>query len=107
MGSDAVVRVKDRLRAAWKFCLSLLNSDCEFSDYPAVIREHEVDPGYAGTRLKQHRYIASIVNWWVVTGGGDTAREALQELEKAFAVVEAERAKAKHRDALRESEVSE
>jgi hypothetical protein len=37
------------------------------------------------------------VNWWVVTGGGDTQREALQELEKAFAAVKGVRAKAKQR----------
>ena len=97
MGPDAGVRVKDRLHAAWKLCLSLLKSDWELSDYPVVIREHEVDPSYAGTRLKQHRYTASVVNWWVVTGGGDTEREALQELEKAFATVKGERAKAKQR----------
>jgi hypothetical protein len=97
MGSEAGVRVKDRLRAAWKFCLSLLKSDWEISDYPVVIREHEVDPSYVGTRLKQHRYSASVVNWWVVTGGGDTAREAFQELEKAFAVIKGERSKKQQR----------
>jgi hypothetical protein len=33
------------------------------------------------------------VNWWVVSGGGNTKLEALQELEKSFATVKAERAK--------------
>jgi hypothetical protein len=57
------------------------------------VREHEIDPTYVGTRLKQHRYTAQIVNWWVISGGGDTKIEALQELDKSFAIVKAEKAK--------------
>lgn len=91
------IRASNQLRAAWKFCLSLFKSDWEFCDYPVVIRRQEVDPNYAGTRLKEHRCTASIVNWWVISGGGDTRQEALQELEKAFARVKSERAKAKQR----------
>jgi hypothetical protein len=97
MDSNPIVEVRNRLRAAWKLSLSLLKRDWELPDYPIVIREHEVDPSYAGTRLKQHRYTASIVNWWVVSGGGDTEREAVKELERAFAVVKGERAKARQR----------
>jgi predicted RNase H-like HicB family nuclease len=63
------------------------------SDYPIVIRENEIDPSYVGTRLRQHRYFAQIVNWWVVSGVGDTRAEALQELEKMFANMKAARAK--------------
>jgi hypothetical protein len=96
-GKPKTIRVTDRLRAAWKFFLSLFKSDWEFSDYPVVMREHEIDPSYAGTRLKQQRHTASIVNWWVVTGGGDTAGEASRELEKAFVRLRDERAKAKQR----------
>ena len=97
MGSALSVEVTNRLRAAWKLSLSLFKSDWELPDYPVTTREHEVDPNYSGTRLQQHRYTASIVNWWVVTGGGDTREEALQELEKAFAAVKVERAKSNQR----------
>jgi hypothetical protein len=97
MASNLIDEVKNRLRATWKLSLSLLKRDWELPDYPVVRREHELDPNYAGARLKQHRYSASIVNWWVLTGGGDTEREALQELEKAFIRVKSERAKAKQR----------
>src|SRR5207244_3268139 len=97
MSFNLVIEARNRLRAAWKLSLSLFKRDWELADYPVVIREHEVDPSYAGTRLKQHRYSASIVNWWVVTGGGDTKREALQELERAFARIRGERAKTKGR----------
>jgi hypothetical protein len=97
MDSNFVVEVRNRLRATWKLSLSVFKRDWELRDYPVTIREHEVDPNYSGTRLKQHHYTASIINWWVVTGGGDTRGEALQELEKAFAAVRGERAKTKQR----------
>jgi len=85
-------RARNEVRAAWKWCLSLTKRDWELSDYPIAIREQEIDPSYAGTRMTQHRYSASIVNWWVLRGGGDTKREALQALEKAFAATKAEKA---------------
>ncbi len=86
--------MRDQIHAAWRFFLSVFKHNWELSDYPVVIREHEVDPTLAGTRLKQHRYTASIVNWWVITGGGETEREALQELEKSLANARVERARA-------------
>ena len=33
------------------------------------------------------------MNWWVISGGGDTKTEALQKLQKMFATVKAEKAK--------------
>jgi len=97
MGSDLGVKVTNRIRAAWKLCVSVFKSDWELSDYPVAIREHQIDPNYSGTRLKQHRYTASIVNWEVIIGGGDTRGEALQELKKTFAAVKGERAKTRQR----------
>lgn len=96
MGSNFVVEVKNPLRAAWKLSVSVFESDWELRDYPVVMRKHEVDPSYSSTRLKRHRYTASIVNWWVA-GGGDTRREAFQELEESFVAVKNERAMTKER----------
>jgi len=62
-------------------------------DYPIAVRKHGVDASSVGTRLKEHKYTAQIVNWWVISGGGDTKAEALQELRKRFATMKAERAK--------------
>jgi hypothetical protein len=73
---------------------SLLKRDWELSDYPLALREHEINPDYAGTRVKQHRYSVAIVNWWVMSGGGDTKREAMEELEKRFAAERSKRGKA-------------
>ena len=88
-----VVTLKNKIRAWWKWFLSLFKHDWKLSDYPISVREHEIDPSYVGTRLKQQRYTAQIVNWWVISGGGDTKIEALQELQKSFARVKAEKVK--------------
>jgi hypothetical protein len=93
MDFSFVVTVKNKIRGWWKWFLSLLKSDWKLSDYPITVREHEIDPRYAATRLKQHRYTAQIVNWWVISGGGDTKIEPLEELQKSFATVKAEKAK--------------
>jgi hypothetical protein len=93
MDFSFVVTVKNRSRAWWKWFLSLFKRDWNLSDYPISVREHEIDPSYVGTRLKQHRYTSQIVNWWVISGGGDTRTEALQELQKNFAIVKTEKAK--------------
>ncbi len=84
---------QNQIRAAWKWSLSLLKRGWALSDYPISIREQAIDPAYAGTRLKQHRYSATIVNWWVLSGSGNTKGEALEELQKRFAAENATRAK--------------
>ena len=87
--------MKNQFYAAWKWLLSLLKRDWELSDYPVLVRSHEGDPNDARTRLKQHRYSAALINWWSMSGGGETKREALQELETNFSTTKRERAKAK------------
>jgi hypothetical protein len=90
MAPALTIRVKNQLRAAWKFCLSLRKHDWELEDYPVVIHEQKIDPNYSGTRFKQCRYAASVVNWGLA-GAGDTEREALQKLEKGFTDAKMER----------------
>ena len=84
-------RVKNQLISAWKLCLSVRKRDWELDDYPVVIREQEANPAYDGTRLKQYRYVASIVKWGLV-GLGDSEKESLQKLQSSFATAKAERA---------------
>src|ERR1039457_5820223 len=87
------IGLKNKFRARWKWFLSLLKRDWKLSDYPIFVREHQIDTIHVGTRLKQHRYTAQIVNCWVISGGGNTNLEALQELQKRCATVKAEKAK--------------
>jgi len=95
MRSDLCVRVRNQVCAVWKWFLSLFKQNWELSDYPLAVRELEIDPSYVGTRLKQHRYSVSIVNWWVMSGGGETEREAREDLEKRFAAAKIEKLEAK------------
>jgi len=88
-----MTKAEQHLRAWCKCFLSIFTRDWDLSDYPITVRRHETDPDYVGTRLKQHRYSAQIVNWWVVSGNGDTEEEALKDLEKRFSATKAERAK--------------
>jgi hypothetical protein len=82
--------MKNQLHALRKLCLSVRKRDWELSDYPVVVREQEVDPNYSGKRLKQYRYIASIVNW-APAGAGETEQEAIQALDTSLASAKAER----------------
>lgn len=95
MAQNIFVQLKNQLYAAWKFCLAGRTADWKLNDYPVVTREHKIDPEYTGTRYKQHRYSATVVNWWTLSGSGDTMAEALQDLEKWFATQKQEKAKSR------------
>jgi len=86
-------KANQKIRAWWKYLLSFFKQDWDLSDYPITAREHEIDPNYVGTRLQQHKYSAQIVNWWVMSGGGDTKDEAFRDLQKHFLSTKAERVK--------------
>ena len=55
------------------------------SDYPVVIRQQKtvlnlgLEPPF-----KHQRYLARVVNWWVLNGGGNTPKEAIGELDVHF-----------------------
>ena len=88
-----MTKAEQHIRAWWKCFLSLFKHDWSLSDYPILVRTQEINPDNVGTRLKQHRFSAQIVNWWVVSGTGDTEEEALQDLQRSFSTTKAERAK--------------
>jgi hypothetical protein len=78
--------VKEKLLAGWKLCLSFTKRYWEVADYPVVIREQRVEPESERppSRGVQQRYLARIVNWWVMTGGGDTPEQAMADLVDQF-----------------------
>jgi len=76
--------LRETLAAAWKFCLSFRRSEWELNDYPVVVREQKTDQGYGASRFQQQRYLARVVKWWVLTGGGDTAQQVVRELTVQF-----------------------
>ena len=95
MRSHATTQLMNHVCATWKWYLSLFKSNWDFSDYPISVHKLQIDPSIVSGRLKQHRYAASIVNWWVINGVGDTKAEALQKLQENFTAVRIERAKSK------------
>jgi hypothetical protein len=84
------MHLNERFRAAWRFCLSFRKSEWELADYPVTIREQSLALD-SGVRFKSQRYVARVMKWWVVTGGGDTAREAMQDLAVHFDRMKADR----------------
>jgi hypothetical protein len=88
MAPNFSTRVKNQLRAVWKLFLSVRTRDWELDDYPVIIPEQEADPAYDGTRLKQYRYIASIVKWGLV-GLGDSEQESLERKRRSLVPVRA------------------
>lgn len=56
------------------------------ADYPVVVREQkfERDSEPSLSRDIQQRYAARIVNWWLMTGTGDTPEAAMNELRDLF-----------------------
>lgn len=73
---------KEKLLAGWKLCLSFTKRDWELADYPVAIREQRIERDYepSPSRGVPRRYAARIVNWWVMTGTGDTPGQAMEDL---------------------------
>jgi hypothetical protein len=73
------------LKAFLKRILSYRKRAWNIHDYPIRISEQkaEVDSGQAG-RLKLVRWSAQIINWWQMSGNGETREEALGNLDASF-----------------------
>lgn len=72
--------VNENIKAAWKFCLSFTKREWELWDYPLVIRKQEPPQEPNVSERGSPPYAARIVNWWVMTGLGNTPEEAMNEL---------------------------
>ena len=92
----ATMPLRDTLAAAWKYCLSFRKTTWELSDYPVVIREQrmDLDLGLDLLRFEQQRYLARVVKWWVLNGGGNTPKEAMQDLAVHFEEMRSDRERA-------------
>jgi hypothetical protein len=82
--TDMIDRFQNRSVAAWKWLLSFAKSEWSFKDYPVAIRKHKHDPGEAPSRLKPVAVSAAIVNWWTLSGSGDTREAAVSDLKQNF-----------------------
>ena len=75
----------DPLRAAWKFLLSFRHRSWSLNDYPVRLRKQARTPGQEIGRLRVPVWHAQIINWWGLSGFGDTQAEALEDLRARFA----------------------
>jgi hypothetical protein len=76
-------RVWNQVLAFWKWTVSFRKRDWELVDYPIEIRTQEPDTTQRPSRLQFHRFVASLVNWWM-SGTGNTQEEALSDLRRNF-----------------------
>ena len=68
----------ETLRVVWKYARSFLKRDWSADDYPVRVREQ---PAHA-PHEDVPRYAAQIINWWALTGLGETPEEALEDLAR-------------------------
>jgi hypothetical protein len=97
MSTRRLDAIKQRIAASWKFALSFRKHAWELRDFPiSIIRQRtDLDLGHHAPRYQRpHAYLARIVNWWVVTGSGDTPQEAIRDLEVQFDTIRTERQRA-------------
>lgn len=66
--------------------MSFRKHDWELGDCPVVVREQAIEDGSGPSHSQsvQPRYLARIVNWWVMTGGGETPTKAMADLVDQF-----------------------
>jgi len=85
MAFSVQMRLYPNLLAGWKFLLSFRKCDWLLEDYPIIVRrQHETNQqlGKPG-RFTLPAYYARIVNW-TLSGTGNTAADALEDLRESF-----------------------
>lgn len=81
--SDAI----DQLRALGRWLTSHRKRSWTLADYPIKVRSNPIIAELAN--VPAPKFVAQVVNWWTMSGVGDTPAEALADLARA---VEAHRA---------------
>lgn len=69
---------KLNIKAKVKLLMSYRKTSWELADYPILYKyQDESDEN-------SPKWVAQIINWWLVIGSGDTKAEAYESLEKCF-----------------------
>lgn len=76
--------VPRQIKAAWKFVASLLKCEWAIDDYPIWVRFQQASESDRSSRTKTYVWVASVINWPVMLGGGRTKLEALADIRKNF-----------------------
>lgn len=76
--------IKGFLKVQLKYIFSFLKHDWELEDYPIRITHHKVGDCKPGSRFVPIPWIALVINWPLMSGFGNTKKEALSELQNKF-----------------------
>jgi hypothetical protein len=72
-------------KAAWKRLVSTFKSNWTIEDYPLNVQSHRISAAASSAfRRKPFPWTARVINWPGMLGGGDTEREALEDLRRCF-----------------------
>ena len=91
---SALSDVKEAAICFLKYCLSFRKHDWGLDDYPVRIRKNQpldLDLGGRFNEAKQEPYLAQVMKWWTLSGGGDSRERAKAALVAAFKSTKAER----------------
>lgn len=78
MPANTKLAVVEKLQTIFKWLLSFMKSEWDINDYPVRFREQgRDDPSIP-------RWSAQIINWWVLTGLGDSKEEAYKNLSESL-----------------------
>lgn len=73
----------EQLKVLWKRLLSHTKTNWDIDDYPLHYRKQTNTTGqYNIGELKP--WVVQIINWWAMTGLGDTKKEAYEHLKRNF-----------------------
>lgn len=89
-----MTRPSDAREAAicfWKYCLSFRKHDWSLDDHPVRIRKNQPLDLDLGARFKYEPYLAQVINWRALSGGGDSPQQARAALADAFNSAKTER----------------
>src|SRR6266567_2659278 len=73
-----------KIRAILSWLLSFRKTNWTIDDYPIRLRKQVVEPMEQHGRFKPVIWNTQIINWWQMSGSGDTEGEAITNLKENF-----------------------
>ena len=76
--------VIELVKSRTKYVASFLKSHWGLDDYPIRIKHQKIEDSESGHRFVLIPWVVQIINWWTMSGHGNTKEEALSELRNKF-----------------------
>jgi len=68
------------LSVVWKYLCSFFKREWSAEDYPIRVRHLDSSAADHTARWKPFRVDAAVINWWQMSGGGETEADAVKDL---------------------------